>query len=382
MLSAVLLPQVDLKPASDVLAGAVARAASQGTIHPLDTLKVRMQHQSGAAPLSKFGRLVPPAGVPPGACEMQEAAHTQRRAATWGTACLLCACGGCPVDTWPGCLDAQNSPAAAQPCRLCPVWLGPPERCSCLGQAQRRCCLQRCAGRPQALLGCRCTLTACCAPHGPGPTRAPRAAVEPRRLLQDASSCHGTQQGAVGRSGLSCRPVTRCAGASAAQALSNAVPKVASLYKGVLGAASGAGIYIGTYFAVYGAASNLLSQHTQMQAGTRAFTAGAQCPGACEAQQRLGQLHHRPPAAGAARGSTGSSTGPTAALLYDLRQHAEESLASVSVSSRAACWLCRCHCGRGGQRGQGPAGSLHPQRAGGRVPQCLGGSLPHLLSRR
>ena len=54
---------MDLKPASDVLAGAVARAASQGTIHPLDTLKVRMQHQSGAAPLSKFGRLVPPAGA-------------------------------------------------------------------------------------------------------------------------------------------------------------------------------------------------------------------------------------------------------------------------------------------------------------------------------
>lgn len=32
--------QVDLKPASDVLAGAMARAASQSTIHPLDTLKV------------------------------------------------------------------------------------------------------------------------------------------------------------------------------------------------------------------------------------------------------------------------------------------------------------------------------------------------------
>ena len=35
--------QVELKPASDVLAGAVARAASQSTVHPLDTLKVRMQ---------------------------------------------------------------------------------------------------------------------------------------------------------------------------------------------------------------------------------------------------------------------------------------------------------------------------------------------------
>lgn len=36
-------PKLELKPASDVLAGAVARAASQSTIHPLDTLKVRMQ---------------------------------------------------------------------------------------------------------------------------------------------------------------------------------------------------------------------------------------------------------------------------------------------------------------------------------------------------
>jgi hypothetical protein len=31
------------KPAHDVVAGAMARAASQSTIHPLDTMKVRMQ---------------------------------------------------------------------------------------------------------------------------------------------------------------------------------------------------------------------------------------------------------------------------------------------------------------------------------------------------
>lgn len=37
--------QVDLKPASDVLAGAMARAASQSTIHPLDTLKVSARAQ-------------------------------------------------------------------------------------------------------------------------------------------------------------------------------------------------------------------------------------------------------------------------------------------------------------------------------------------------
>ncbi|GMH34173.1 hypothetical protein BSKO_02007 [Bryopsis sp. KO-2023] len=39
------------KPASDVLAGATARAASQATIHPLDTLKVRMQ--AGASKAAK-----------------------------------------------------------------------------------------------------------------------------------------------------------------------------------------------------------------------------------------------------------------------------------------------------------------------------------------
>jgi solute carrier family 25 S-adenosylmethionine transporter 26 len=60
--------QVDTKPASDIVAGAVARAASQGTIHPLDTLKVRMQARGGASaaikgPLSKFGKLVPPSGA-------------------------------------------------------------------------------------------------------------------------------------------------------------------------------------------------------------------------------------------------------------------------------------------------------------------------------
>ncbi|KAF8067158.1 SAMC1 [Scenedesmus sp. PABB004] len=70
------------KPASDVLAGALARALSQSTIHPLDTLKVRMQARglagggpaapaaapaAAAAPpgLSKFGQLVPPPGGRP-----------------------------------------------------------------------------------------------------------------------------------------------------------------------------------------------------------------------------------------------------------------------------------------------------------------------------
>lgn len=36
-------PPPDQKPAMDVVAGATARAASQATIHPIDTMKVRMQ---------------------------------------------------------------------------------------------------------------------------------------------------------------------------------------------------------------------------------------------------------------------------------------------------------------------------------------------------
>ncbi|KAG2490171.1 hypothetical protein HYH03_011301 [Edaphochlamys debaryana] len=57
--------KVPLKPASDVIAGALARAASQSTIHPLDTLKVRLQTSvrapaKPAAGLSKIGQLVPP----------------------------------------------------------------------------------------------------------------------------------------------------------------------------------------------------------------------------------------------------------------------------------------------------------------------------------
>jgi hypothetical protein len=70
------------RPLTDVLAGALARAASQSIIHPLDTLKVRLQAgarggaataastaATGAAPppaVSKFGRLVPPAGAAAG----------------------------------------------------------------------------------------------------------------------------------------------------------------------------------------------------------------------------------------------------------------------------------------------------------------------------
>jgi len=48
-------------PLKDTVAGALARAASQSTIHPLDTVKVQMQAGTfTGAGLSKYGRLVPP----------------------------------------------------------------------------------------------------------------------------------------------------------------------------------------------------------------------------------------------------------------------------------------------------------------------------------
>jgi solute carrier family 25 S-adenosylmethionine transporter 26 len=63
-------------------------------------------------------------------------------------------------------------------------------------------------------------------------------------------------------------------GGNAGKAVKKMLPRVASLYKGVVGAASGAGIYIGTYFAFYGATCNLLSRHTNLSAGGVAFVAG------------------------------------------------------------------------------------------------------------
>lgn len=68
--------KVETKPLTDILAGALARAGSQSTIHPLDTIKVKMQAGAYAAKkgaegaakgvakgTSKFAKLVPPVGA-------------------------------------------------------------------------------------------------------------------------------------------------------------------------------------------------------------------------------------------------------------------------------------------------------------------------------
>ena len=46
------------------------------------------------------------------------------------------------------------------------------------------------------------------------------------------------------------------------------------LYKGVFGAASGAGLAIGTYFAFYGAAKKLLERYSDYSVSRTAFLAG------------------------------------------------------------------------------------------------------------
>jgi len=65
------------------------------------------------------------------------------------------------------------------------------------------------------------------------------------------------------------------ASTNAGRMVKRALPRIAGLYRGVFGAASGAGIAIGAYFAFYGAATNVLVRNTQMKPASIAFTAGA-----------------------------------------------------------------------------------------------------------
>eukprot|EP00889_Picochlorum_renovo_P005134 jgi/Picre1/32164/NNA_007510.t1 len=51
-------------------------------------------------------------------------------------------------------------------------------------------------------------------------------------------------------------------------------PVPSGLYKGVIGAASGAGIIIGTYFAFYSTTKNVLKSKTKLNDGSTAFVAG------------------------------------------------------------------------------------------------------------
>ena len=169
-------PQPDGKPAHDVVAGAMARAASQSTIHPLDTMKVRMQAggrsaTAGGGGTSSMAPSLPPRQTTPlertlrevkGLYKVQSRLHR-----TWPEiVCIM----------WRCCMWTQQLPTEARHTRWC--WS---------------------------------------APH-----------TLRRHALQ-----------------------------------------------GVGGAATGAGIIIGTYFAFYSTTKRFLRQKTELSDGATAFTAGA-----------------------------------------------------------------------------------------------------------
>mmetsp|Transcript_4418 Transcript_4418/g.15356 ORF Transcript_4418/g.15356 Transcript_4418/m.15356 type:complete len:389 (-) Transcript_4418:48-1214(-) len=64
-------------------------------------------------------------------------------------------------------------------------------------------------------------------------------------------------------------------GLGSGTAIASGAAQIGSLYRGVAGAAGGAGIAIGTYFAFYGATKRTLTEHTQLSLGAVAFLAGA-----------------------------------------------------------------------------------------------------------
>eukprot|EP00873_Tetraselmis_striata_P041185 jgi/Tetstr1/461449/TSEL_006558.t1 len=71
-------------------------------------------------------------------------------------------------------------------------------------------------------------------------------------------------------------------GAAVATRLQQGLVEFRSLYKGVCGAASGAGIIIGTYFAFYSTAKQALRRNTDMTTGQIAFVSGsAAAVGSC-----------------------------------------------------------------------------------------------------
>jgi solute carrier family 25 S-adenosylmethionine transporter 26 len=64
-------------------------------------------------------------------------------------------------------------------------------------------------------------------------------------------------------------------GGSKAVRIERGLTEVRGLYKGVIGAATGAGIIIGTYFAFYSTTKRFLRERTELHEGASAFIAGA-----------------------------------------------------------------------------------------------------------
>jgi len=74
--------------------------------------------------------------------------------------------------------------------------------------------------------------------------------------------------------GANSHPKTRSMAIATGAVLGKVGGEVSSLYRGVFGAAGGAGLAIGAYFAFYGAAKKALEQNTTYSVSTIAFLAG------------------------------------------------------------------------------------------------------------
>ena len=107
-----------------------------------------------------------------------------------------------------------------------------------------------------------------------GVTKTPAAASAPSAAPTPTTVSTGKYGIGVAQLGAASRGTPRAVAVAAGATLGKVGAEVGSLYKGVVGAASGAGIAIAAYFAFYGAAKRLLERHSEYSVSTIAFVAG------------------------------------------------------------------------------------------------------------
>ena len=108
-----------------------------------------------------------------------------------------------------------------------------------------------------------------------GVTKTPAAASAPSAAAPTPTTVSTGKYGiGVAQLGAASRGTPRAVAVAAGATLGKVGAEVGSLYKGVVGAASGAGIAIAAYFAFYGAAKRLLERHSEYSVSTIAFVAG------------------------------------------------------------------------------------------------------------
>ncbi|MAJ28815.1 hypothetical protein CBD41_05310 [bacterium TMED181] len=108
-----------------------------------------------------------------------------------------------------------------------------------------------------------------------------QATLKDKRSLRGKNATNATAAVSTGKYGIgigqathNARSSPRSVAIATGALLGKLGAELGSLYKGVLGAAGGAGIAIGTYFAFYGAAKKFLEAHSDCSVSTIAFLAG------------------------------------------------------------------------------------------------------------